>query len=274
MTKLNDIIKVRLVVRENKPLIHAITNPIAMNMLANAILFQGASPICAQDPREMEDIVPKADSLSINLGNITEERLQAMEIAVRIANRENIPVIIDLVGVGISSLRLDFSKKLLAEYHFDLIKGNSSEILALGGERSHAKGVDVGEADKIGQDTISDLTTLAKEISKKYKTQVLITGETDILASEKTYYHIKNGTDKLGSLTATGCMLTGLISTFLAVTNPIAATILALLIEEISAEDARSDKPYGFFVDLMDNIGNIDDETLIKKAKIEWETYE
>lgn len=274
MTKLNDIIKVRQAVRETKPLIHAITNPIAMNMLANAILFQGASPICAQDPREMEDIVPRADSLSINLGNITEERLQAMEIAVRIANRENIPVIIDLVGVGISSLRLDFSKKLLAEYHFDLIKGNSSEILALGGERSHAKGVDVGEADKIGQDTISDLTTLAREISKKYKTQVLITGETDILASEKTYYHIKNGTDKLGSLTATGCMLTGLISTFLAVTNPIAATILALLIEEISAEEAKSKKPYSFFVELMDNIGSIDNETLIYKANIEWGTYE
>lgn len=274
MNNLREITKIRKEIRERRPLIHAITSPIAVNMVANAILFQGASPICAQDPREMEDIVPRADSLSINLGNITEERLAAMEIAVKIANRENIPVIIDLVGVGISSLRLNFSKKLLAECHFDLVKGNSSEILALGGETSHAKGVDVGDTDKIGQDTIADSTSLAREISKKYHTQVLITGETDILASEDSYYHIKNGTDKLGSLTATGCMLTGLISTFLAVTNPINATILALLIEEISAEEARSDKPYGFFVDLMDNIGSIDDETLIKKAKIEWGTYE
>ena len=63
-------------------------------------------------------------------------------------------------------------------------------------------------------------------------------------------------------------MLTGLISTFLSVSNPIDASILALLILEISGEISHTKKPYSFFVNLMDNISEISDEEIIKRAKI------
>ena len=42
MKNLKKILENRKLVREKIPLIHAITNPIAINMVANAILFQGA----------------------------------------------------------------------------------------------------------------------------------------------------------------------------------------------------------------------------------------
>ena len=71
MKNLKKILENRKLVREKIPLIHAITNPIAINMVANSILFQGAKAICAECEDEMEEIVKISDSLSINLENIT-----------------------------------------------------------------------------------------------------------------------------------------------------------------------------------------------------------
>lgn len=277
MKNLRKILRKRDLVREKSPLIHAITNPIAINMVANAILFQGAKAICAEHPDEMEDIVKISDCLSVNLGNITDSRIKSIELAVKFANEKNIPVIIDLVGVGASKLRYDFAKKLLENYKFSIIKGNGSEILAISGEASNAKGIDVGEKDRLNGENIEKFIKISKKLSQKYKTSVLITGKTDILVDENRYFLIENGCENLSKITATGCMLTSLISTFLSVTNPIEASILGLLILEISGEISDRDKLYSFFVNLMDNISSISDDEICKRAKIRevkfWKNY-
>lgn len=268
MKNLRKILRKRDLVKEKSPLIHAITNPIAINMVANAILFQGAKAICAEHPDEMEDIVKISDSLSVNLGNITDSRIKSIELAIKFANQKNIPVVIDLVGVGASKLRYEFSKKLLENYKFSLIKGNGSEILAISGNESNAKGIDVGEKDKLNRENIEKFIKISKNLCKKYQTSVLITGKTDILLDENRYFLIENGCENLSKITATGCMLTSLISTFLSVTNPIEASILGLLILEISGEISEKDRLYSFFVNLMDNISSISDDEILKRAKI------
>ena len=268
MKNLRKILSNRDLVREKSPLIHAITNPIAINMVANSILFQGAKAICAEHPDEMEDIVKISDSLSVNLGNITDSRIKSIELAVKFANEKNILVVIDLVGVGASKLRYDFAKKLLENYKFSLIKGNGSEILAISGEASNAKGIDVGEKDKLSGENIEKFIKISKNLCKKYQTSVLITGKTDILLDEDKYFLIENGCENLSKITATGCMLTSLISTFLSVTNPVEASILGLLILEISGEISENDRLYSFFVNLMDNISIISDDEIFKRAKI------
>ena len=273
MKNLRKILSNRDLVREKSPLIHAITNPIAINMVANAILFQGAKAICAEHPDEMEDIVKISDSLSVNLGNITDSRIKSIELAVKFANKKNIPVIIDLVGVGASKLRYDFAKKLLENYKFSLIKGNGSEILAISGNDSNSKGIDVGEKDKISVENVEKFIKLSKKLCKKYQTSVLITGKTDILLDEDRYFLIENGCENLSKITATGCMLTSLISTFLSVCDPIEASILGLLILEISGEISDMDKLYSFFVNLMDNISSISDDEILKRAKIREEKF-
>lgn len=277
MINLKSLLANRDKVKEKNPLIHAITNPIAINMVANAILFQDAKAICAQHPDEMEDIVKISDALSLNLGNITDERKKSIEIASKFANINNVPVIIDLVGIGASKLRYNFSKKLLDNFKYKIIKGNASEILALSGKKTNARGVDVGEKDKINKKNINEMIKIASDLSFKYKTTVLITGKIDILVKQKLYYLIENGCEELSKITATGCMLTALISTFLSVTDEIEAALLGLLILEISAEVSQKSKPYSFFVDLMDNIGTIDNETIEKFLKVKegvlWKNY-
>ncbi len=93
---------------EYKPLIHCITNPISMMQCANAILGLGARPIMAEHPLEVKDITATADALLINLGNISESRMEAIEISFAEALGKDIPVVIDAVGISCSELRRDF----------------------------------------------------------------------------------------------------------------------------------------------------------------------
>ncbi|UHR03297.1 hydroxyethylthiazole kinase [Peptoniphilus sp. GNH] len=268
MKNLREILKIRDIVRKKQPLIHAITNPLAINMLANAILFQGARPICAEHPDEMKEIVSASEAVSVNLGNITDARLKSISLAANIANEKSIPILIDLVGIGASKLRLNFAKKILQEHSFNIIKGNSSEILSLSSERSNAKGVDVGEADEIDLSNLEKMIQIASLLSNKYKSAILITGKIDILLKGSTYYLISNGCKELANITATGCMLSALISVFMPFTDELEASLLGLLILEIAAEISKKDKPYSFFVNLMDNIALISDDVIEKRARI------
>ena len=78
MRKLNEICGA---VREKRPLIHCITNPISINQCANAILAAGARPVMAEHPLEVKEITETADALMLNLGSITDARMQSMEIS-------------------------------------------------------------------------------------------------------------------------------------------------------------------------------------------------
>lgn len=268
MKNLKQILKARDKLREESPLIHAITNPIAINMLANSILFLGAKAICAAHPEEVSEITNISSSLSVNLGNITSERMKAIELAASTANKKDIPLAIDMVGVGSSTLRYNFANKLLANNSFDLIKGNSSEIRALALGKSQAKGIDVGEADKIKKENIGKIIEEARALAKKYKSTILITGKTDLIVGADSYIIVDNGVENLSKITGTGCMLTGIISSFMAVEDPVSASVLGLLILEIAAEISDTDRLYTFFVNLMDEIGTIKDEDIIKLAKV------
>ena len=111
MRKLNEI---RAAVRDRRPLIHCITNPISINQCANAVLAAGARPIMAEHPAEVKEITESADALVLNLGNITDVRMESMEIALRAAKEKGIPVVLDAVGTACSGLRRKFAARLLA----------------------------------------------------------------------------------------------------------------------------------------------------------------
>lgn len=70
----NALLKARNDLRETAPLIHCITNPIAINDCANGILAVGGKPIMAEHPDEVEEITCIAGALGVNIGNITDAR--------------------------------------------------------------------------------------------------------------------------------------------------------------------------------------------------------
>jgi hydroxyethylthiazole kinase len=75
----NQLKSVRDATKE-KPLIHCITNPISIHGCANMILAVGARPMMAEHPLEVEDITKtSAGALMLNLGNITDVRIESMK---------------------------------------------------------------------------------------------------------------------------------------------------------------------------------------------------
>ena len=127
MKKLHEI---REAVRHKQPLIHCITNPISINQCANGILAIGARPMMAEHPKEVREITETAGALMLNLGNITDARMESMKISMLTAKEKNLPVMLDAVGIACSKLRRDYIAELLEINIPTVIKGNYSEITA------------------------------------------------------------------------------------------------------------------------------------------------
>ena len=77
------LLQLRKQIKEEKPLIHCITNPISIHDCANVILAVGARPIMAEHPAEVEEITASSGALMLNLGNITDARIKSMKCSMR-----------------------------------------------------------------------------------------------------------------------------------------------------------------------------------------------
>ena len=113
------------------PLLHCISNIVTANDCANLALAIGASPIMAQEPQEMPQIATLAKAVILNTGTPDEAKFQAAAIAGKTANQLHIPVILDPVGIGASTWRLNHIHDLLSQVHPDILRVNLGEARAL-----------------------------------------------------------------------------------------------------------------------------------------------
>ena len=102
----NALLKARNDLRETAPLIHCITNPIAINDCANGILAVGGKPIMAEHPDEVEEITCIAGALGVNIGNITDARRTSVLTSAKAAKTAGVPVSFDAVGVTLSLIHI------------------------------------------------------------------------------------------------------------------------------------------------------------------------
>ncbi|USG99003.1 hydroxyethylthiazole kinase [Thermococcus argininiproducens] len=251
-------------VREKRPLVHNITNYVVMNTTANALLAIGASPVMAHAIEELEEMVALANTLVINIGTLDEHKIYSMMKAVKTAKDLKKPVILDPVGAGATKLRTKTSLRILEAGEISVIRGNFGEIAALLGEHGKTRGVDSAVYDE------QVAKKLARDASKEFNTVVAVTGPVDYVSDGEKVYAIENGTPLLGRVTGTGCMATAIIGAFLAVEDPLKATIAGLISFEIAAEKAFEDSPYPgtFHTKLYDWLYRIDGDLIMKRAKV------
>ena len=209
------LLQLRKQIKEEKPLIHCITNPISIHDCANVILAVGARPIMAEHPAEVEEITASSGALMLNLGNITDARIKSMKCSMRRAVENKIPVLLDLVGVACSDLRLDLARELLSIGHPAVLKGNMSELLAVSGLPSHAIGIDAGAQDALTSENIDAVSDVLKDFSRNNQAVVLATGKQDFVTDGEQVVLIENGTAALSGITGTGCMVGALTAAFL-----------------------------------------------------------
>lgn len=271
-------------VKETKPLIHCITNPISINQCANAILAVGARPMMAEHPKEVQEITESADALLLNLGNITDVRMKSMLIAAKAAKQKGIPIVLDAVGVACSALRRELTSELLNVVKPTVIKGNYSEINALYHETYRSAGVD---ADVSLEQALVSRTAIA--LAKALGTVILASGQTDIITDGKRLVYGYNGTKQLATVTGTGCMLGTLCATYLAGTvktdgvpelktekpSTMDAVITACAVLGICGKLAETEKGSGsFMTKLMDRLSVLKDADIEKNLDVEERTIE
>ena len=280
-----NIVKVENIInsiRSNAPLIHCITNPISIIDCANAVLAVGAKPIMAEHPKEVAKITSMASVLAVNLGNITDARINSIMISGKTSLENNIPSVIDAVGVTCSDIRLELAKEYINVCRPAVIKGNISEIKVLNGLSSDAAGIDVSDKDTFSSDNEVKMKytgELVKELAKKTNSVVVATGVVDTISDGCEVYYIQNGCEMMSSITGTGCMLNVLIASYISagkytdtkiLDNAICATaLLGIAGERARDYTLKNNAGLGtFHVRLLDEISLINAKTLCENAMI------
>ena len=252
-------------IRELRPLIHCITNPISINQCANTILALGARPMMAEHPEEVAQITRSAGALMLNMGSITEARKESMLISTKEAGKNNISFVLDVCGIACLTTRRNFAFLLINEAAPDVIKGNYSEIYALYRQEYSSSGVD---AD--GSLTIGKVEKAAVELAGTFHTTILASGETDIVTDGRRISYIKNGSPQLATVTGTGCMQGAMCGAFLSVAEGYEAAVMAASMFGICGEMAETSKGSGtFMVNLLDRLSTVTDEEIIKMQRID-----
>lgn len=261
-------------IRQHRPLVHCITNPIAIHDSANIILAAGGRPIMAEHPQEVEEIVKTAQALVLNLGNITDVRMNSMKKAFQEALKHRVPTVLDLVGIQCSSLRFQYAKELLEIGSPSVLKGNMSEMRKLAGLSTDGTGVDAGEKDRLSEENEQEILSALCRLSEEYQSILLVTGQEDLIIAGTHCYCLANGNAMLGTITGTGCMLGALCGTCL--TGEACARELAVLAAaavmgiagELGAENSRG--PGSFQTAFFDELYTLREEKIRERLCL-WE---
>ena len=228
------------------------------------------------DLEEVEDITSICGGLNINIGTLNKNIVPSMFLAGKKANELGHKVLLDPVGAGASKLRTDTAVKLMQKIHFNVIRGNISEIKTLAYGSGSTKGVDADVSDMVTDLSLDKAVAFTKNLSLKTGCIIAVTGAIDLVTDGKQCYVIRNGRTEMGKITGTGCQLSAVITAFL-IANPdneLEATAAAVctmgLAGEIGWNNMQpTDGNSTYRNRIIDAIYNMDGDTLNKGAKYE-----
>src|SRR3989440_12164979 len=257
-------------IRQQRPLVHHITNMVVMNDTANITLAIGASPVMAHALEEVEEMVQMARVLLLNNGTLKPEQIEAMLRAGKRANELGIPIVLDPVGAGATSLRTQSALRLLRELRISVIRGNASEVGTLVGVAAETRGVDSISLSE-------DREVVASRAAREFGCTVAITGARDVIAEGERLARVDNGHPLLGAITGSGCMATTLVAAFLAVeADAWLATTAGLVAMGLAGEMAapKAGGPGTLRSHLLDARATLGQQGIVpgQKVRIAWST--
>lgn len=218
-----------------RPLIHHITNFVTTYQCARITAILGASPVMAFAAEETAEVAQKADALVINTGTLNNIFTASIPKAVEAAQKRQIPVVLDPVGINLSEYRRNFIRFLLKNYRFTVIRCNYVELFNLHGEFISGSGID-GERSN----SLEEASSAAAELARMYHCTVACTGQTDIIADKERFIQLNRGSALLPKLVGTGCMVNSLIGSFAPVSpTPFDAAISGILTMCLAGEAAQ-----------------------------------
>ena len=252
-------------VRAKRPLVHNITNYVAMDISANALLAIGASPAMVHAREEVVEFVGLSGALVVNIGTLSPAWIEAMQLAADAASQLGKPWVLDPVGVGATSLRNEAVAALLP-LRPSIIRGNASEIMAIAGSAGAVpKGVD-------SANTTLEALEFAVSLARHQACTVVATGAVDIVTDGERVVKLANGSPLMTKVTALGCALSAVTGAFAAVTQDrFEAALAGVAVYGIAGDLAakQASAPGSFrvaFVDALQNIGDAEINALLALA--------
>jgi hydroxyethylthiazole kinase len=167
--------------------------------------------------------------------------------------------------------------KLIENIKFSVIKGNISEIKSLATDSKSSFGVDACDEDKVKESNIKEVIEFAKKLSKSTCSVIVITGEIDLIANEKSAIVVKNGDPMMSTITGSGCMLSSLITAFISANKDnifeaaATAVICMGIAGERASESVRSNNlgSSSFRTHLIDEISKLQEGDIDVRGKYE-----
>lgn len=208
--------------RQSPPLVHCITNYVAMNTSANVLLALGASPAMVHAEQEVVEFTQLSSALSINIGTLSAPWAAAMQAAAEAANTAGRPWILDPVAIGATAYRQAFCAELLHQWP-SVIRGNASEIIALSGQQSTGRGAD-------STATTEQAHAAACALARQQHCVVVVSGERDLITDGVRSLRINGGHSLMPRVTTLGCALSATVAAFAGVCpqQPLDASVAAL----------------------------------------------
>lgn len=252
-----------------RPLVQNVTNYVSMDIAANALLAVGASPAMIHAPEEIADFTPMVDALVVNVGTLSSEAAQSMELAATTARLHGKPWLLDPVAAGVLTFRDDVIQRLL-RHRPAIIRGNASEIIAV----ARAAGLTQNTAAPRGVDSAhgaDEVEALAEKLARHCFCSVVATGETDIVTDGTSVLRIANGAPIMPRVTALGCSMSSVMGAYLAVAPTpfdaaIGATALYGVAGEMAAAGAKG--PGSFRAAFLDALYSITSQDIVSALRV------
>lgn len=269
-------------IRADPPLIQCITNVVAANFAANAVIAVGGSPAMAADPDESPNFTAIASALTVNIGTCNAPTITAVERCSKVSVERGLPWVLDPVGVAASKFRQELCTRLLRDHSVGVLRGNASEILALAassGALSPEEAAKLGSAGGRGLDsTLGAEIALpgAQALAKTFGCVVAMSGACDFVVSPKNQVvRIVNGHPMMAQVTATGCSLTAILGCFMAqvdadhdvFTMATHALSYYAVAGELAAREAEGGKTGTMHTKLLDFLGAMSKEEYFSVAR-------
>ena len=231
------------------PFVYGLTNYIAANLNANVLLAAGAGPAIGFAADWATVFPAGAGAVWINAAALMSSGPESLGIAARAAYEAGTPWVLDPVAVGAGAVEYDAIVKNLLQFKPAIIRGNASELIALGGGSATGKGVETtaSSADAVG---------FVEELARQTGAVVAVSGPVDYLTNGSETVAVPGGDVRLTQVTGAGCSLGALCAGAAAVQDPFTAAKVAhaAFAEAAERAGARTKGTGSFAVALVDEL--------------------
>ncbi len=276
-------------IREQRPLVHVVTNFVVMNQTANALLAMGAAPTMSWAKEDAAYMSKISDALCINIGTPVCDRIEVMKNLMLFAQETGKPVVLDPVGSGAGDYRTGIARQLFSLAPDKIIRGNASEVCSLVDENRTTRGVDNGvsleDAKQIllGHGRTNEQTEGGPGDAEpgdaepgfasilQFASSLIVSGQKDMIMAPEKVLTLANGSPLMGHVTGTGCILSAVTAAFYAVSdNGFEACVAAASVVGIAGELAaqKASGPGTFMAHFLDYLYALDQKMISNELKV------